>query len=113
MLWIRDSPEAYKGKERERETTQKQPPNLHLLQEPRQGLQPGHGLNVLLRVHDLELGPQLGDDGSSAPAMLQGQILVTEVRGCHVSALGTQQCVTSPRQGRQLLGHSLIVTVSY
>lgn len=48
--------------------------NLHLLQEPRQGLQPGHGLDVLLRVHDPELGTELGDDRSSAPAVLEGQI---------------------------------------
>lgn len=111
MLWIRDSPEAYQGKEREKQQ-QNQHPNLHLLQEPCQGLQPGHGLNVLLRVHDFELGPQLGDDRSSAPTMLQGQILITEVRGCHISALRTQQCVTSPRQGRQQLRHPLIITVA-
>lgn len=55
--------------------------NLHLLQEPRQGLQPGHGLDVLLRVHDSEFRTELGDDGSSAPAVLQGQILITETTG--------------------------------
>lgn len=64
-----------------RENRTKTIANLHLLQEPRQGLQPGHGLDVLLCVHDSELGTKLGDDRSSAPAVLQGQILITETTG--------------------------------
>lgn len=72
--------------------------NLHLLQEPGQGLQPRHGLDVLLRVHDSELGAELGDDRSSAPAMLQGQILNTETTG-RLSPLRTQYHASCPRLG--------------
>lgn len=83
--------------------------NLHLLQEPRQGLQPGHGLDVLLRVHDPELGTELGDDRSSAPAVLEGQILTQKPQGrCSLSPRAT-----FPRPGRELLNHSLIVMVSH
>jgi hypothetical protein len=88
--------------------------NLHLLQEPRQGLQPGHGLDVLLRVHDPELGTELGDDRSSAPAVLEGQILTQKSQGRRsLSPRGTQHRATFPRPGRELLNHSLIVMVSH
>lgn len=88
--------------------------NLHLLQEPRQGLQPGHGLDVLLCVHDSELRTELGDDRSSAPAVLQGQILITETTGRELpQSPRTQHCTTVPRPGRCLLSHSLTVMVTY
>lgn len=88
--------------------------DLHLLQEPRQGLQPGHGLDVLLRVHDPELGTKLGDDRSSTPAVLEGQILITETTGRALpQSPRTQHRDTFPRPGRYLLNHSLIVMVSH
>lgn len=54
------------------------PSNLHLLDKPSQRLGPGHHVDVLLCVHDPYLLPQLRDDGTRPPAMLQGQILQTE-----------------------------------
>lgn len=49
--------------------------HLHLLDEPCQRLQPGHHVHVLIRVHDLDLLPELGDDGARPPAVLQSQVL--------------------------------------
>lgn len=51
------------------------PPYLHLLDESSQCLQPGHHVNILLCVHDLDLLSQLRDDGACPPAVLQRQIL--------------------------------------
>lgn len=50
------------------------PVHLHVFDELGERLQPGHHVDVLLRVHDLDLLPQLGDDGSCPPAMLQRQV---------------------------------------
>ena len=48
---------------------------LHVFDESGEALQPGHHVDILLRVHDLDLLPQLWDDGSSPPTVLQGQVL--------------------------------------
>lgn len=50
------------------------PVHLHVLDEFGERLQPGHHVDVLLRVHDLDLLPQLRDDGSCPPAVLQSQV---------------------------------------
>lgn len=71
-------------------------PHLHLLDEPRQRLQPGHHVRILLRVHDLDLLPELGDDGARPPAVLQRQVLHREKGGKarRLNSLGAKWCMT-------------------
>ncbi len=59
---------------RKRHTLEKSP-DLHLFDKSSQCLQPGHHVHVLLCVHDLDLLPQLRNDGARPPAMFQSQIL--------------------------------------